>query len=147
MKLQLLDELIALGHGSDRSTDCIISVSSRGLSAPDISRAQKIFSKTASYPCSLGSYNTLQDFLDVPLASPFHIEVASIFESEPLIAFKMSHILGDAVSMFQFMKAMFGQDVEEAEPELKKFPPKKDSPYRDLLNSKLWAFHFTGHII
>ncbi len=138
MKLQLLDELIALGHGGDRSTDCIIAVGSRDLADPDISRAQKIISKTASYPCALGSYNTLQDFLDVPLTSPFHIEVAKINESEPLIAFKMSHVLGDAVSMFQFMKAMFGQDVEEAEPELKSFPSKKDSPYRDLLNSKLW---------
>lgn len=138
MKLQLLDELIALGHGSERSTDCIIAVSSRGLPSPDITRAQMIFPKTSTYSCELGSYSTLQEFLDVPLATPFHIEVAFIHEAEPLIAFKMSHVLGDAVSMFLFLKAMFGQDVEAGEPELKSFPDKKDTPYRDLLTSKLW---------
>ncbi len=138
MKLHLLDELIALGHGSERSTDCIIAVAAHGLPSPDIERAQKIFSKTATHPCSLSSYENLQAFLNVPLPSHFHIEVATIRESEPLIAFKMSHVLGDAVSMFQFMKALFGQEIEASEPELKSFPGKKDTPYRDLLNSKLW---------
>jgi hypothetical protein len=138
MKLQLLDELIALGHGSERSTDCIIAVASSGLPAPDIERAQRIFPKSASFPCEMGSSETLQAFLDVRLPTPFHIEVARINEEEPLIALKMSHVLGDAVSMFLFMKAMFGQAVEDGIPELKSFPAKKDTPYRDLLNSRLW---------
>lgn len=137
MKLQLLDELIALGHGDLRSTDCIIAVSAENLPRPDIDRAQRIFKKTSSYPAEQKRYKTLQEFLDSRLKTHFHIEVAEI-EEENLIALKMSHVLGDAVSMFLFLKAMFGEHVEDGEPELRKFPGKKDTPYRDLLNSKLW---------
>lgn len=137
MKLQLLDELIALGHGNIRSTECIIAISAKNISQPDIQRAQGIFQKTASHPAALESFPTLQEFLDRPLETPFHIAVAKISEGN-LLALKMSHILGDAVSMFLFMKAMLNEEVEDGEPELKSFPKKKDTPYRDILNSTLW---------
>ncbi len=138
MKLQLLDELIALGHGNIRSTECIIAVSAENIPEPDIERAQGIFKKTSSHPATFANFETLQSFLDKSLPTPFHIEVGRI-RKENLLALKMSHILGDAVSMFLFMKAMLGHEVEDGEPELKTFPRKKDTPYRDILNSRLWA--------
>ena len=137
MKLQLLDELIALGHGEIRSTDCIIAINATDIPEPDIERAQRIFSKTAAHRVTLKNLPTMSDFL-TELPSPLHIEVARIREGN-LLALKMSHIIGDAVSMFLFMKAMLGQEVEDGLPELKSFPRKKDSPYRDLLNSTLWG--------
>lgn len=138
MKLQLLDELIALGHSGKRSTECIIAVSAENLPAPDIARAQEMFPKTAAHSASLTTHASLQEFLDAPLESIFHIEVAMISQIKTLYALKMSHVLGDAVSMFLFMKAMFGDDVETGETELRNFPSKKDTPYRKLLNSRLW---------
>lgn len=137
MKLQLLDELIAGGHGDVRTTDCVIAVNAEGLPAPDIARAQKNFPKTSTFLCELQEFATLQDFQKTKLQSPLHIEVARITD-ENLIALKMSHVLGDAVSMFQFLKVMFGAEIQDALPVLRDFPRKKDSPYRDLLNSKLW---------
>lgn len=137
MKLQLLDELIALGHGKTRSTECVIAISAKNISQPDIERAQKIFNKTASYPARLQSVETLNKFVDSPLETPFHIEVAKITEGN-LLALKMSHILGDAVSMFLFLKGMLSEEVVDGVPELKTFPKKKDTPYRGLLNSTLW---------
>lgn len=137
MKLQLLDELIARGHGDIRSTDCIIAISASNIPEPDINRAQRIFQKTSSHSVSLTELPTMTEFL-TELPTPFHIEVAKIREGN-LLALKMSHILGDAVSMFLFMKAMLGHEVEDGPPELKSFSRKKDSPYRDLLNSTLWG--------
>lgn len=138
MKLQLLDELIALGHGDVRSTDCIIAISAENIPMPDIERAQRIFKKTSTHPAALQNFSTLAEFLENPLPTPFHIEVAKIREGN-LLALKMSHVLGDAVSMFLFMKAMLGEKVEDGGPELRSFPKKKDTPYRDILNSSLWG--------
>jgi hypothetical protein len=137
MKLQLLDELIAIGHGDLRSTDCLIAVDATNLPSPDPARAQKKFPKTATHPVVVRELASLDDFLQIPLPSHLHVEVARI-RDENLIALKMSHVLGDAVSMFLFLKAMFGEEVADGEPELKSFPAKKDTPYRDLLNSELW---------
>lgn len=137
MKLQLLDTLIADAHGTVRSPDCVIAVSAEGLPAPDIARAQKTFPKTGSFPASLSDMRTLGNFTCTRLADPFRIEVAKIREGN-LIALKMSHVLGDAVSMFQFLKVLFGEDIADEEIGLKSFPRKKDTPYRDLLTSKKW---------
>lgn len=135
MKLQLLDELIALGHEGVRSTDCIVSVEWSGTGGPDVARAQKLFPKTAAFTAAVSDYPDLSSFLAKPLATPLHIEVARIGSH---YAFKMSHVLGDAVSMLLFIKAMFGEEVSGEELQLKEFPAKKDTPYRDVLNSRLW---------
>lgn len=136
MKLQLLDELIALGHSDVRRTECVIAVRVKNTH-PDIERARKHFPKTSSFPISIKSHATLQAFVDEPLISPLHLELSSIEEGN-LLALKMSHILGDAVSMFLFLKALMGHEVSTDELSLKKFPKKKDTPFRDLLNSQLW---------
>ena len=47
MKLQLLDELIALSHGEERSTDCLIAVKVKNAPELNIKRAQELFPKTA----------------------------------------------------------------------------------------------------
>ncbi len=138
MKLQLLDELISLGHGNLRSTDCLIAVKLPDGLKPDPALAQKIFPQTSRHPITLSEFSRLEDFARTELPSHFHLEVAIIREEVPLLALKMSHVLGDAVSMLLFLKAMLGHDVKADELELKEFPKKKDSPYRDILNSKLW---------
>lgn len=138
MKLQLLDELISLGHGKLRSTDCLIAVTLPPGVLPDPERAQKIFPKASLHPIKVSEFSRLEDFAASFLPTPFHLEVAVIREEVPLLALKMSHVLGDAVSMLLFLKAMLGQDVKDEELLLKDFPKKKDTPYRDLLNSKLW---------
>ena len=136
MQLQLLDELIALGHADVRSTECIIAVRT-DIETLQIERAQKIFPKTASFPISIKSHPTLEAFLGEKLPDPLQLELSRIAEGN-LLALKMSHILGDAVSMLLFLKALLGQEVSGEEMELRNFPRKKDTPYRDILNSTLW---------
>ncbi len=136
MQLQLLDELIALGHADVRSTECIIAVRTNGQTL-QLERAQKIFPKTASFPVAVKSHPTLDHFLSEKLPSSFHLEISRITEGD-LLALKMSHILGDAVSMLLFLKALMGHEVSDEEMVLRNFPRKKDTPYRDLLNSTLW---------
>ena len=129
MKLQLLDELIARGHGDIRSPDCIIAVDRTGLPEPDLKRIR--------FQATEKNCETLGEFLGTKLADPFQVEVAKIREGN-LLALKMSHVIGDAVSMFQLLKKLLGHEVSDGLPELREFPRKKDTPYRDLLNSKLW---------
>ena len=138
MKLQLLDELISLGHGNIRSTDCLIAVNLPPGMIPDPERAQKVFPKTSKFPIKVGEFSRLEDFAVSNLPSHFHLEVAIIREEIPLLALKMSHVLGDAVSMLLFLKVMLGKEEKDEELVLKTFPKKKDTPYRDLLTSKLW---------
>lgn len=132
--LSLLDELIALGHGKIRSPDCLIAIRAPELSRIDVHRAQKLFPKTGAHPIELERYTTLQSFLDRPLPTAFHLELALIEEGN-LLTLKMSHVLGDAVSMFLFLRALLGLEVSPEEIVLKSFPRKKDTPYRKLLNS------------
>ncbi len=104
---------------------------------PDIARAQKLFPKTSSFPIPIRTHATLDAFLDEELPGPLHLELSRIAEGD-LLALKMSHILGDAVSMFLFLKALMGHEVSSDDLLLRSFPRKKDTPYRDLLNSTLW---------
>ncbi len=136
MKLQLLDELIALGHQEVRTTDCIVAVKANP-SSWDLERAQKIFSKTNQYPMKMTEVTSLETFSASELKTPFHLEFAKI-QNENLFALKMSHILGDAISMIQFLKVAMGEEIKTGPLFLKEFPSKKDTPYRKMLNSRLW---------
>ncbi len=144
MNLLAVDELLALGHGKIRSLDCVIAV--KPGTFPSLSElrarillAQKIFPKTGAHEVRLTSEVSLEEFKDARLATPFHLELGIVtHEGQRLLALKMSHLLGDAVSMLLWLKVILGRPVEEGDLVLKKFPGKKDSPYRKLRTSSAW---------
>lgn len=135
MKLELIDELISLGHGKIRSLDCVLVVKIKSMPELQILRAQKHFPKTAAFPVIIQRNVTLENFCESPLPSPFHLELAVI---DDLLALKMSHLLGDGISMLLWLKVILGKNVTEEEIAFRSYPRKKDTPYRKIFNSDVW---------
>ena len=140
MKLDVLDEILLLSEGQRRSLDCVVILdfanppSLEQLKEGAI-RAQKIFSKTSAYDVSLTIENQLEDFINRPLKSIWHLEEAIIGNS---VALKMSHALGDAVSMILWLKAQFGHEIQDEKLLLHKFAKKRNSPHVGVRPSVVW---------
>lgn len=144
MKLELLDEIILLGQGSVRSLECIFAVELASM--PELSdlkagaqRAQKDFPKTASHPLEINHYSSLETFINDPLASLWHLKQGIIRnDNKCILALKMNHVLGDAVSMILWLKSQLGDENKVSSIKLQTFPSKKDSAYRNFLPSEVW---------
>jgi hypothetical protein len=140
MQLDLVDEILLLSHGSIRSLDCIIALElSKVPELKDLEegakKAQTLFNKTSFHPVKIGTHANLDSFINSPLENVWHLEIGII---QNLLALKMSHVLGDAVSMILWLKALLGEEVVVSPIKLQTFPPKKDSPYRYIRNSEVW---------
>ena len=144
MRSKLLSDLIELGAGSIRRMDCLIaielhSIPSKELLSQRIEEAQKIYPETARFPITIENFDSLENFSHIPLKTNVHLEVAII--KERTIALKMSHYLGDALSMLLFLEVLLTGQGIEGEISYRSLPPKKDSPYRNLLPVKGWMNH------
>lgn len=144
MKLDPIDNIILIGQGSVRSLECIFAIELPVM--PDIptlksgaEKAQKAFPKTGKFPVEINNYSTLETFTNEPLESLWHLKEGIIRKDNKLIlALKMSHVLGDAVSMILWLKFQLGEEIPLSAIKLQTFPPKKDSEHRHLLPSKVW---------
>lgn len=142
MKLDVLDEILLLSEGKRRSLDCVVILDFANPPSLEklkegATRAQKIFPKTSAYEVSLSIENQLEDFINRPLKSIWHLEEAIIGNS---VAFKMSHAVGDAVSMILWLKAQFGHEISDEKLLLHKFPEKRNSPYTGIRPSIVWPY-------
>lgn len=144
MKLELLDEIILLGQGSVRSLECVFALEL--FQAPDLhvlkagaERAQKKFPKTGKHPLEINNYSSLETFINEPLPDLWHLKQGLIRKDNKIIlALKMSHVLGDAVSMVLWLKAQLGDEAPSSDIKLQTFPSKKDSVHRSFLPSETW---------
>ncbi len=144
MKLELLDEIILLGQGSVRSLECVFALEL--LEAPDLpilktgaEKAQKLFPKTGKHPLEINHYSSLETFINEPLPDLWHLKQGIIRNDNKIIlALKMSHVLGDAVSMILWLKTQLGDEAHTSEIKLQTFPSKKDSAHRNFLPSEVW---------
>lgn len=144
MKLDPLDEIILLGQGSVRSLECLFAIELSSL--PDIEelksgaeKAQQKFPKTSKHSVEINHYSNLETFINEPLESLWHLKQGIVRKDHKvMLALKMSHVLGDAVSMILWLKSQLGTVTPESSLRLQTFPPKKDSPYRNLLPSEIW---------
>ena len=139
-----LDELIELGQGPIRSLDCVIALEfdefpSEEIILERVRQALKIFPATASLPLTLKSYESLTELTNGKINHPEKICLGIIEENNrKFLALKMSHVLGDAISMLQWLKVIAtGEGISEPL-KLKSFPIKKDTPYRKILTSTPW---------
>ncbi|WPU66943.1 hypothetical protein [Peredibacter starrii] len=144
MRSRLLSDLIELGAGSIRRMDCIIAIElttipSQKLILERIQIAQKLYPETNKFPVFLNTYHSLEEFSLVPLQDKFQLELGIIHEKT--LALKMSHYLGDALSMLLFLEVLLTGHGIEGEIAYRKLPPKKDSPYRNVLPTKGWMNH------
>lgn len=144
MSTNIIGDLIELGQGPNRVLDCIIAVElpfhlDENTINQKIRLAQTTFPQTARHKIQIITNSSLIDFTNMPLERNDQILLAIINEDgKQLIALKMSHVLGDAISMLMWLKAFFGDDIKDEELKLKEFPRKKDTPYRKLMNSQVW---------
>lgn len=144
MKLELLDEIILLGQGSVRSLECIFALEL--AHAPDLQtlkigaeKSQKMFPKTGKHPVEINHYSNLETFINEPLPDLWHLKQGLIRrDNKVILALKMSHVLGDAVSMVLWLKTQLGDESPAANIKLQTFPVKKDSAHRNFLPSEIW---------
>lgn len=142
MKLDLIDELLLLGQGRVRSLDCSMVVQFTNMPSREelhqgILRAQSSFPKSGKFSVRILENISLLEFLNTPLPSPAHLELLLLPEKR--LAMKMSHLMGDGVSMLLWMKVLLEEDFVPVESlNLRKFPPKKDTPYRKIRTSSVW---------
>jgi len=142
MYLETVDKLIELGHGNKRSLDCVIFGKFTSLPQNIFERAavtQKLFPKTGTHPVILTRLDDRHHFINHPLPSPFHLELAINPDGE--FGIKMSHLLGDAISMILWLQAFIGVETKEikSDLQLKKFPTKKrDTPFRKIIPTYAW---------
>lgn len=141
VRLDSLDEILILSEGQSRSLDCVLAFELENL--PSIQqlnagalKAQSLFPKTSSHEIEIRSETDLETFANRPLKSHWHIEEAIIGKT---LALKMSHVLGDAVSMILFLKAQLGEEVTPKPIELHQFKSKKNTPYKSMLPSSAWG--------
>lgn len=136
--MKILDELIELGQGPLRSLDCVIAISLHELPKNILERAQKaqiIFPQTAAHPIAINTFENLDDFTNKRLPHHDALELGII---NNILALKMSHRLGDAMSMLLWLEAFFKETGENSPLILRSFSQKKDTPYRSLRNSETW---------
>ncbi|WP_408095925.1 hypothetical protein ACJVC5_12855 [Peredibacter sp. HCB2-198] len=144
MRSQLLGDLIELGAGSIRRMDCLISLELNSLPVKTlleerIELAQKLYPQTAKHALKIESHNSLESFANAPLPHKTQLELAII--QEKTLALKMSHYLGDALSMLLFLEVLLTGQGIEGEIAYRVLPPKKDSPYRNLMPVRGWMNH------
>lgn len=143
MKLDVLDEILLLSEGKTRSLDCVIILdvslvpSLEELKKGAI-RAQSLFPKTSKFEVSFSREDSIEHFINRPLKSIWHLEEAIIGNS---VAFKMSHALGDAVSMILWLKAQFGHEIVNDKLSLHRFGKKRNSPHTGLRPSQKWPLN------
>jgi len=142
MYLETVDKLIELAHGNKRSIECVIfgkfNVLPKNLEESS-KKAQNIFPKTGKFPIIISSFSDPQHFINQTLPTPFHLELAINTDGE--FGFKMSHLLGDAISMILWLKAFSDshETIFQNEIRFKKLPnKKKDTPYRKIIPSRVW---------
>lgn len=141
MKPQLLSELIELGAGKVRSMDCVMAITLKEEISSDllnsrIKLAQEIYPETARL--LIEHHVSLEKFAALPLNSKQQLVLGVIGST---LALKMSHYLGDALSMLLWIEVILTGQGERTEISYKQFPPKKDSPYRNLFPVKGWMNH------
>lgn len=141
MKPQLLSDLIELGAGKVRSMDCVMAITLKQeldheLLSSRIKLAQELYPETSRL--IIEQHDSLESFAAQPLNSKQLLVLGII---GPTIALKMSHYLGDALSMLLWMEVILTGQGERSEISYKKFPAKKDSSYRNLLPVKGWMNH------
>lgn len=146
MKRDIVDEMIILAHqGSVRSLDCIVKIKTiHQVSVEQLKKGilstQKKFPKTATHPIKILEKISLEQFSKTRLTSYDHLELLYISPQE--IALKMSHALGDLVSMLLWLQNCLGiKTKSENKSEkliLKNFPAKKNTPFKYRLNSHVW---------
>ena len=141
MNPKLLSELIELGAGNIRSMDCVMAITlkeelSHELLTTRIKLAQDIYPETSRL--TIEKHDTLETFVALPLTNKNHL-VLGVFG--PTLALKMSHYLGDALSMLLWLEVVITGEGARTEISYKKFPPKKDTPYRNILPVKGWMNH------
>lgn len=140
----ILNELIELGQGPIRSLDCVIAIELKEFPSEEIileraKLALKIFPATASLPLTLKTYESLTDFTNGKLKHPERLCLGVIEENNhKYLALKMSHVLGDAISMLMWLKVIVTGETSSEPLKLKSFPSKKDTPYRKLVTSNAW---------
>ena len=144
MRSKLLSELIEVGAGSIRRMDCLISITLTSLPKLEVLKersleAQKLYPVTAGFPIKIETHDSLEAFAKTPLLHKTLLELAII--KDKTIALKMSHYLGDALSMLLFLEVLLTGQGIEGEISYRSLPPKKDSPYRNLLPVKGWMNH------
>lgn len=142
MKSQLLNELIELGAGNIRSMDCLIAITLRNEIPLDILQS-RIKIAHGLYPEALSvlleEHPTLESFQEIPLKDKKQLVLARI--APATIALKMSHYLGDAISMLLWLEVILTGEGIEGKIALKNFTSKRDTPYRRLMPSKGWMNH------
>ncbi len=142
MKNNAVDELIFLGHaGSCRTLDCVVSIKTPfKLNLKELvegaKKAQQVFPKTAKYPVKIFNDLSFNQFSEKRLVSMKHVELLMLSEYE--VALKMSHYLGDLVSMLLWLKKCLGKESSNKALKLKALPAKRNTPYKYFLNSSVW---------
>lgn len=136
-QLDLLDEILQISEGGKRSLDCLVIADFKNPPSKielklGALKAQEIFPKTGRHELEIFEKISLEKFAAKPLKSIWHMEEAIIGHS---IVLKMSHVLGDGVSLVLWLKAQLGENVSLEKLELKKFKQKKNSPYKKMLPS------------
>lgn len=145
-QLDLLDRILLLSEGKNRSLDCVLvfefpSVPSLEKLKEGARKAQQVFPKTSRFEMQITYETDLSAFVNRPLKSFWHLEEAIIGN---MLALKMSHVLGDAVSMVLFLKAQLGEKIQDSKISLHEFQAKKDSKYKGILPSEKWPFQKAG---
>lgn len=140
-QLSFLDQVLKLSENSRRSLDCVFAIELSKVPSLEelkagIKRAQEIYPKTMAHEIPLTEENDLEAFANRPLKSEWHLEEALIGNT---LALKMSHILGDGISMMLFLEAQLTGKKKSGELSLHNFPAKKDTPYRYKTISQAWS--------
>lgn len=145
-QLDLLDKILLLSEGNKRSLDCVLVFELDSIPSIEKLRdgariAQKVFPKTSRFEIEISQETDITAFSNRPLKSYWHLEEAIIGN---MLALKMSHVLGDAVSMILFLKAQLGEDVQDSKISLHEFKSKEDSRYKGIIPSEKWPLSAVG---
>lgn len=138
--LRFLDEVLKFTEEGTRSLDCVFAIELETIPAEEILqdgilKAQKAYPKTSRLAIPILKEKSLDEFMNRPLKDEWHLEEALIGN---VLALKMSHVLGDALSMMLFLKTQLSGIISENDLELHRFPRKRDTPYRSKGISEVW---------